>query len=222
MQKLVSAIAASAMALAAVPAAAEVVDQDENGFITRDVAEVEADPKETWLALISPAKFWNSAHSWSGDAANMRLTPQAGGCFCEKIPEDPDPTKISLEGSVEHMRVIHAFPEKALRMQGGLGPLQSEPVTGVLTIALSPTEAGGTRIVWEYNVAGRMRYETDVIAKAVDGVMSEQLNGLVTLLGPAEDDNAPEEAPEVQEDAAEEPAEAASVEDAIDAMGEGR
>lgn len=222
MQKLVSAIAASAMALAAVPAAAEVVDQDENGFITRDVAEVEADPKETWLALISPAKFWNSAHSWSGDAANMRLTPQAGGCFCEKIPEDPDPTKITLEGSVEHMRVIHAFPEKALRMQGGLGPLQSEPVTGVLTIALSPTEAGGTRIVWEYNVAGRMRYETDVIAKAVDGVMSEQLNGLVTLLGPAEDDNAPEEAPEVQEDAAEEPAEAASVEDAIDAMGEGR
>lgn len=222
MQKLVSAIAVSAMALAAVPAAAEIVDQDENGFITRDVAEVEADPKETWLALISPAKFWNSAHSWSGDAANMRLTPQAGGCFCEKIPEDPDPTKISLEGSVEHMRVIHAFPEKALRMQGGLGPLQSEPVTGVLTIALSPTEAGGTRIVWEYNVAGRMRYETDVIAKAVDGVMSEQLNGLVTLLGPAEDDNAPEEAPEVQEDAAEEPAEAASVEDAIDAMGEGR
>ena len=222
MQKLVSAIAASAMALAAVPAAAEVVDQDENGFITRDVAEVEADPKETWLVLISPAKFWNSAHSWSGDAANMRLTPQAGGCFCEKIPEDPDPTKITLEGSVEHMRVIHAFPEKALRMQGGLGPLQSEPVTGVLTIALSPTEAGGTRIVWEYNVAGRMRYEVDVIAKAVDGVMSEQLNGLVTLLGPAEDDNAPEEAPEVQEDAAEEPAEAASVEDAIDAMGEGR
>lgn len=171
-----------ACALVATPLAAEVTDSDERGFITRDEAVVETDLKETWLALISPAKWWSSAHTWSGDAANLTIRPQAGGCFCEKIPEDPDPDKISLEGSVEHMRVIHAFPEKALRMSGGLGPLQSEPVTGVLTIVLSEVE-DGTRIVWEYNVGGSMRYEVPVISKAVDGVMSQQLNGLAKMLG---------------------------------------
>lgn len=189
---------ATAFAASAIPASAEVIEQDDKGFVTRDVAEVEADTKATWLALISPAKYWNSGHTWSGDAANMRLMPQAGGCFCEKIPEDPDPTRITLEGSVEHMRVIHAFPEKALRMSGALGPLQSEPVSGVLTIALSPTDAGGTRIVWEYAVAGRVRYEMDVISQAVDGVMSQQLNGLAELLGrvEAEPQAEPEPVPE--------------------------
>ncbi len=82
------------------------------------------------------------------------------------------------------MRVIQAYPERALRMQGALGPLQSEPVIGILTIALS--KAGkGTRIVWEYNVGGSMRYEVPVIAKAVDAVMGQQMAALGKLLGPA-------------------------------------
>lgn len=200
MRHLLAILIAPAIALGASPLAAEVIDIDDRGFVTRDVAVVEADTKATWLALISPARYWNSGHTWSGDAANMRLTPQAGGCFCEKIPEDPDPEKITLEGSVEHMRVIHAFPERALRMRGGLGPLQSEPADGVLTVALSATETGGTRIVWEYAVAGRMRYEMDVISKAVDGVMSQQLNGLADLLGrvemPVEPEPEPESVPE--------------------------
>lgn len=196
MKHLLAIVAAPVLGMIASPLAAEVVDQDESGFVTRDVAEVEADTKATWLALISPAKFWNSAHTWSGDSNNLRLTPQAGGCFCEKIPEDPDPSKITLAGSVEHMRVIHAFPEKALRMSGGLGPLQSEAATGVLTIALSPTETGGTRIVWEYAVAGRMRYDIPIIAKAVDGVMSQQLAGLAQMLGPVVIEPEPEPAPE--------------------------
>ncbi|MDJ0644031.1 MAG: SRPBCC family protein [Erythrobacter sp.] len=182
MSHSIARLAVACVALAATPLAAEVTDSDDRGFITRDEAVVETDLKETWLALISPAKWWNSSHTWSGDAANLTIRPQAGGCFCERIPEDPDPDKISLEGSVEHMRVIHAFPEKALRMQGGLGPLQSEPVTGVLTIVLSEVD-NGTRIVWEYTVSGSMRYEIPVISKAVDGVMSQQLNGLAAMLG---------------------------------------
>ena len=38
------------------------------------------------------------------------------------------------------MVVIQAVPRKVLRMRGGLGPLQSEPVDGVLTITLQPIE----------------------------------------------------------------------------------
>jgi len=170
--------------LFASPLSAEVVKSDERGFVTREVAVVEASPKQVWLTLISPAKWWNSGHTWSGDATNLTIKPQAGGCFCERIPEDPDPNRITLEGSVEHMRVVHAFPERALRMQGALGPLQSEAVTGVLTVALAQSEAGGTTIVWEYVVGGYMRYEVPIISKAVDGVMTQQLAGLTKLLGP--------------------------------------
>jgi hypothetical protein len=171
------------------PAQAEVIKTSDNGFITRDVAVVEANATEAWLALTNPADWWSSQHTWSADAANLRLTPQAGGCFCEKIPEVDEPGRFTLEGSVEHMRVIQAYPESALRMVGALGPLQSEPVTGVLTIALSefelPGEFGrkGTKIVWEYNVGGSMRYEVPVISKAVDGVMSLQLAQLADKLG---------------------------------------
>lgn len=167
----------------AAPASAEVVKAEANGFVTRDTARVTADTKAVWLALISPGKWWDSAHTWSGDAANMSVRPQAGGCFCERIPEDPNSEKVTLEGSVEHMRVIQAFPEKVLRMRGGLGPLQSEAATGVLTIAIGDSGDGGSVIVWEYVVGGYMRYEVPVIAKAVDGVMTQQLNGLAALLG---------------------------------------
>ena len=208
-----------ALGLAAQPLAAEVVESDDSGFITRDVAVVKATPKAAWLALISPAKWWNSGHTWSGDAANLTIKPQAGGCFCERIPEDPDPDRITLEGSAEHMRVIQAYPERALRMSGALGPLQSEAVTGVLTIAMSEVDQG-TMIVWEYAVSGRMRYEIPVIAKAVDGVMSQQLNGLADLLGRVEATPEPQIEPETAMDtddgASAEPD--VSVESALDAM----
>ncbi|MEM9087071.1 MAG: SRPBCC family protein [Pseudomonadota bacterium] len=185
---------------------AEVIQTSDNGFITRDSVVVEANPTETWLALTNPADWWSAEHTWSADSANLRLTPQAGGCFCEKIPEVDEPDRFTLEGSVEHMRVIQAYPESALRMVGGLGPLQSEPVNGVLTIALTPVdtpEGKGTRIVWEYNVGGSMRYEIPVISKAVDGVMSVQLAGLAEKLGkvevvaeeePVEESSEPDEA----------------------------
>jgi hypothetical protein len=80
------------------------------------------------------------------------------------------------------MRVVQAYPEVALRMVGALGPLQSEPVTGVLTITLTEVDEG-TQIVWEYNVGGPMRYDVETIARAVDGVMTQQLAGLAQLLG---------------------------------------
>lgn len=167
---------------AAAPAGAEVVRADEDSFVTRHEVVVKASPKDVWLALISPAGWWQSEHTWSGDAKNLSLMPKAGGCFCETIPEVDEPGRFTLEGSVEHMRVVQANPERALRMVGSLGPLQSEPVTGVLTIAISTTPKG-TRIVWEYNVGGSMRYEVAVISKAVDGVMGAQIAALTKPLG---------------------------------------
>jgi len=197
--RLLHALAALAL-LSAMPAAAEVTGSGPLGFVSRHEVVVKASPKEVWLALIAPARWWTPDHTWSGDAANLSLTPQAGGCFCEKIPEVDEPGRFTLEGSVEHMRVIQAYPEVALRMQGALGPLQSEPVIGVLTIAISKTD-GGTRIVWEYNVGGAMRYEVPVISRAVDAVMGIQLASLAKPLGIVAQPAPPAPAPERPTDA---------------------
>ena len=189
MRAFKSLVGVAALGLAT-PGMADVEAVGEQGFITRDVATIAATPRQVWLALIKPAEWWSDDHTWSGDADNLSLVPQAGGCFCETIPEVEDADRITLEGSVEHMRVVQAYPESALRMRGALGPLQSEPVMGVLTIAISSVDAG-TRIVWEYNVGGRMRYEVPVISKAVDGVMTQQLDGLAALLGRVDAPGAP-------------------------------
>lgn len=178
------AIAVGAAALSPSTAVhAEVKQIGENAFVTRDMVTVAASQRAVWLALSKPADWWSDTHSWSGDAANLTLTPQAGGCFCETIPAVEDGDMVGLAGSARHMVVINAVPDKVLRMRGGLGPLQSEPAEGVLTITLSPDD-DGTQIVFEYIVGGFTRFKTPVIAKAVDAVMSEQLAGLAALLDP--------------------------------------
>ncbi|MDZ4307773.1 SRPBCC family protein [Allopontixanthobacter sp.] len=185
MLKLPLAVTAACAAILLNPgqASAEVIEQGEGSFVTRDAAVVKATPFDAWQALITPSKWWNSSHTWSADAENLYISPQGGGCFCELLPVPKDAPEGVRRGSAQHMVVLLADPGKALRMRGGLGPLQSEPVQGVLTVTLTPSDAG-TVIVFEYVVGGYMRFETPEIAKAVDGVMSQQLGGLAKLLGP--------------------------------------
>lgn len=191
-----AAVFAAGIALATVPAAAEVAETTSDRFVTRATASVKATPLATWLALTKPGEWWNSQHSWSGDAKNMTLTPQGGGCFCERIPVGDSGNASAMEGSARHAEVLQAFPLKVLRMSGGFGPLQGEPVSGILTITLKEVP-GGTRILWEYNVGGPMRYKIAELAPAVDGVMSEQLKRLQAHLGALADDGAatPKDAP---------------------------
>ncbi|HVR92133.1 MAG TPA: SRPBCC family protein [Novosphingobium sp.] len=191
MRIVIGLIAAAAFAA---PAQGEVLQKSDAGFVTRATATVAKPPLEAWLALIAPAKWWNKAHSWSGDSANLYLDPQATGCFCEFMPFPKDAPAGTRRGSVEHMHVIYADPGKVLRMSGSLGPLQSEALNATLTVTLKPVE-GGTRILFEYVVGGYMRFKTDEIAPAVDGVMSEQLGRLAAYLGPV-GEAAPEAVPE--------------------------
>ncbi|MDE2562619.1 MAG: SRPBCC family protein [Sphingomonadales bacterium] len=173
----------AAATLAPAQASGEIVARSDNGFTVRVAAEVVTSPDETWKALVQPAKWWLDEHTFSGSAANLSLDPVAGGCFCEKLPLPGDAPAGSRPGGVEHMRVIYVQQPKALRMSGALGPLQSEAVTGTLTVTLKPL-AKGTRILWEYVVGGYMRYPQDKLAPAVDSVISAQLNNLAAKLGP--------------------------------------
>lgn len=196
-------LAAMPMALAAMPAQAEITASSDAGLVIRLIQEVPASPQESWKALIIPADWWSSEHTYSGDAKNLYLDAQATGCFCEKLPRPKDAPEDQRIGSVEHMHVVYAEPNRVLRMTGGLGPLQSEAVKGTLTMTLKPMEKG-TRILWEYVVGGYMRYKPEQIGPAVDKVMAEQLRRLGVKLGatPAE----PEAKAPVKEESPAEPA----------------
>jgi hypothetical protein len=126
---------AIALALASAPALAEVKPANSTSFLSSHKAEVKATPLELWKRLIAPKDWWNPDHSWSGSVAGFYIDAKAGGCFCEMFQKKDGKGKLQTTGSVEHMRVIFADPGKVLRMQGALGPLQSEAVLGTLTIA---------------------------------------------------------------------------------------
>ncbi|MGB5078357.1 MAG: hypothetical protein WBO17_12835 [Sphingorhabdus sp.] len=183
MNKLLFAVAASS-ALSS-PALADVKSTSDSGFNVVHITEVAVGPDVVWKRLIAPKDWWNKAHSWSGSSEGFYIDAQAGGCFCELFKEKGADGKPKTTGSVEHMRVIFAQPDKVLRMQGALGPLQSEAVLGTLTVALAATKDGkGTKLSFSYVVGGYMRYKVAEIAPAVDKVLGEQFKALIAPFAP--------------------------------------
>ncbi len=183
MKNLVLAIV---LAVYASPADAEVKATSDSGFNVVHIASVTATPDEVWKRLLAPKNWWNKAHSWSGSSDGFYIDAQANGCFCELFQEKGADGKLKTVGSVEHMRVIFAQPGRVLRMQGALGPLQSEAVIGTLTIAMEPAKAGKmTKVSFSYVVGGYMRYKVAEIAPAVDKVLGEQFRNMVEPFSPA-------------------------------------
>lgn len=168
------------------PAYAEVKATSDAGFNVVHITSVAATPDEIWKRLLAPKDWWNKAHSWSGSSAGFYIDAQANGCFCELFQEKGADGKLKTSGSVEHMRVIFAQPGKVLRMQGALGPLQSEAVIGTLTVAMEPAKDGKTtKVSFSYVVGGYMRYKVADIAPAVDKVLGEQFKNMVQPFTPA-------------------------------------
>jgi uncharacterized protein YndB with AHSA1/START domain len=147
---------------------AEVLETRENGFVIEAAVLAEATPVAVYRKLVKVAGWWDPAHTWSGSARNLQLSPQAGGCFCEKLADG---------GSVQHGRVIFAQPGKLLRLEAALGPLQDMAVTGVLSFKLAP-DGAGTRIKMTYRVAGVLSMDSAKLAPLVDQVMGIQLGRL--------------------------------------------
>ncbi|MEP2100836.1 MAG: SRPBCC family protein [Parasphingorhabdus sp.] len=187
--------------LGASSAQAEVSNTADNGFTVKHLTVVNGSAEDVWKTIIAPARWWNGEHSFSGNADNFYLVPQAGGCFCELLRTTSEDNIKSAEGSVQHMRVLFAQNGKALRMSGALGPLQGEAVTGTLTIGLRP-DGDNTAVSFVYKVGGYMEFPVDQIAPAVDGVIGEQLTRLAALFAPEEEAEAePDSEPEEDEKA---------------------
>jgi hypothetical protein len=171
MNKLVMCVLALT-SLAVERAAAEVVTVAANGFEVRETAHTAAPSDKVYAALLLPAHWWSSDHTFSGSAANLVLDAHAGGCWCETLPDG---------GSVEHLRVVYVSPGKILRLRGALGPFQGLAVDGVMTLSVKSV-ADGTDISLTYAIGGYAKDGFEGLAKAADGVLGEQLARLKTLV----------------------------------------
>ena len=160
-------------AVIAGPAGAEVKSAAPNGFEVVQTVTVHAAPKQAYAALTEPARWWDGAHSFSGDARNYTLTLKPGGCFCEKLKDG---------GWAHHLEVTMVKPGELIEMHGGLGPMRSEGIQGVLRWSVAPAEGGGATITQSYVVGGYLRKGGEYWAPLVDGVLQEQMNRLASLL----------------------------------------
>ncbi|HEV8267266.1 MAG TPA: SRPBCC domain-containing protein [Thermoanaerobaculia bacterium] len=159
-------IAALAVCLAlSGSASAAVADAAPAGFTVKHQATLAAPPERVYRALTAEVgKWWDGAHTYSGDAANLSIDSKAGGCFCEKLENG---------GSIEHMRVVLAWPKQLFRMTGGLGPLQETGSAGSLTFKLAPAPTG-TNLEMTYVVGGYRQGGFEKLAPLVDSVLGVQ------------------------------------------------
>jgi uncharacterized protein YndB with AHSA1/START domain len=166
----VSAFVLVSLALTRADAAADVIDRSASGFTVKTVVAVAAAPQRVYQDLLNPGSWWDKAHTYSGDARNMTLVAQPGGCFCERLPGG---------GAVEHGRVVNVSPDKLIRLSSALGPLQELAVTGTLTWSIEPAKQGsGSTLTMTYSAGGYTPGGLDKLADIVNSVLTQQVQRL--------------------------------------------
>lgn len=162
------AAAVAALALGGV-ARAEVVDASPTGFQVKQTAEIAAPAAKVWAALGKVNRWWDSEHTWSGDANNLSLVLQPGECFCE--------AGLPGGGTAHHMTVQLVEPGKTVIFEGALGPLIYSGAAGHMVWSLAEKD-GKTTLTQTYFVGGYYPGGLDKMAGPVDGVMAHQLGRL--------------------------------------------
>lgn len=152
-------------ALLATPAAAEVKSASSNGFVIERRIVTTLEPVLLYQRFGEVGRWWDKAHTYSGNSANLSLDPKAGGCFCERLPNG---------GGVEHLRVVHADPGKRIVLSGALGPLLFEGVVGVMDVQVRPN-GRGSELLLTYKAAGFANGGAGKMAVLVDQVLGQQI-----------------------------------------------
>ena len=158
-------VTAAVAAGACAPAYAEVQASGANGFKLQYVLQSHLAPAAAYRRFIAVSQWWSSDHTYSGSAAALSIQPVVGGCWCEVLRH---------HGGVRHMSVSYVAPGQAIRLEGGLGPLQAMGVSGALTVIFK-AQGAGTEVKVVYAVSG---YQPDGfvgVAPDVDQVLGEQL-----------------------------------------------
>ncbi len=154
-------LTASALALAAAvtatPATAEIVSRTPDGFTLRFTRTAMADAAAVPASLTALPLWWDGAHSYTGEAANLSLDLKPGGCWCEKMPDGSD---------FDHGRTVSVAADRIL-FHAPFGPLRGRATRADLTMTWAEA-ASGRVLTWTFEVEGP---GVGAMAEAVDGVM---------------------------------------------------
>jgi uncharacterized protein YndB with AHSA1/START domain len=154
------------------PVHADTSQVSASGFVSSYREEVKASTDEVWRAIVQLPRWWNGQHTWSGNAANLSLDAQAGGCWCERWGDG---------ASAQHGQVLMVQPGRVIILQARLGPLLDKPVQAVLTLVTS-VQDGKTLLRLNYQVAGGADAGLDKLATPVDQVLGLQFQRLKRLV----------------------------------------
>ena len=169
---LSAAVLIGAMSVAT-PSAAEITRRTDQGFNSVHEAFLPVSADAAYKAFGDMPGWWDPRHTYTGDAGNLSLSLEPGGCVCERSGPD----------GVEHGRLIMAWPRgpsQIVRLQGAFGPLQGLTTEAILTLEAIPQADGGTMVRMVYVVRGD---EAARFADPVDQVMAGQFARLVDHLG---------------------------------------
>jgi hypothetical protein len=148
------------------PAFGAVTSVEAGGFVLTHQVRTPVTPTGAYRAFLNIGAWWSDAHTYSGAARNLKIDARPGGCWCEKLDGG---------GFERHMMLEYAQPGKALRILGGLGPLQEMGAAGAQTVQFAPADSGGTMVTVRYAVNGRDAGSWRDLAPVVDRVLGEQL-----------------------------------------------
>lgn len=160
------------MAIATSVASAKVTAHTPTGFNVALEANLTVTPQQAYEKFVEIGKWWDMAHSYSKDSANMRLEATSGGAWIETLPNG---------GHVAHMRVSQAAPGERLVMIGGLGPLAFMGVNAAMSVSFIKSE-NGTKVSIGYAVGGFDPGEFKTLSAAVDGVLTSQFSRYVNYV----------------------------------------
>jgi hypothetical protein len=170
MRKSATALALG-FALLPATAGAAVTASGANGFTVRHEIVLPVEQPGAYALFLQIDGWWDRDHTYTGDALNLTITPQVGGCWCERLP---------LEGSVEHLRVTMVSPGSMIRFSGGLGPLAAMGAQGAMTWTFIPMADGLSRVRLDYAVTGFAAGDAGMAAMAgpVDRVLGAAIENL--------------------------------------------
>ena len=124
---------------------AEVTDAGPGGFTSVNEALIHSERKETWLAAINDInRWWDPAHTISGEGHRLSIDARPQGCFCEDLgdnttrflvvgrkilrPSGDDRTTLLISSSTDDRAgSLHALLEPLARHGVNLSRIESRP-----------------------------------------------------------------------------------------------
>lgn len=174
----VAAFLAAAVAVLAAPASAEVVSRTADSFTLRFQSGVETTPEDMIVTVSELPQWWDKAHTYTGDNANLSLDFTPGGCWCETM----------LDGAeFQHAHVV-SITDDTVVFDAPLGPLNGKATKADLTFHIGG-DGPGWLVSIDFVVEGP---GVGAMADGVNGVMEQASGRFVHHLHYGETDSSSE------------------------------